>query len=201
LPQGRRDEPYASNRVVTRAGAVARRFADSSPPSQVEARSARGLSPGTRERASNKQIRAAEQTCAPHCAGFTKPKYWSEPKRLPFQRSVRFRAFAARAAELNVSTHGAVGRERRLLILFGDVRAVEPPALRLRAGRPAALLTPQTHDHGNSTRAQPTVRPPFDRSGLLDGSARRSAQPAQRNEVLALHVESCSPGLLRLAQR
>src|SRR5215204_1577616 len=45
--------------------------------------------------------------------------------RVLLSAPVGFRAFAARAAELNVRADGAVRRERRLVVLVG---AVEPPA-------------------------------------------------------------------------
>jgi hypothetical protein len=79
-------------------------------------------------------------------------------------RLVGFRAFSARAAaELNVRADGTVRREGRLVVLVGDVGAVEPPAPRLRAGWPPALLTPQPHD-SESTTSGSAARPTFGRS-------------------------------------
>lgn len=68
------------------------------------------------------------------------------------------RVVSAGRSELDVRADRAVRLEARLVIVFRGVDEKEPPPLRLRAGRPPALLTPQAHTPNLRGRQAPRPR-------------------------------------------
>jgi hypothetical protein len=74
VPQDAERDRTRSNASLQAQGANVRR--QTIRPPEVEARSARGLSPEREKRASTQEFLQQDEFCAPRCAGFVTPKVW-----------------------------------------------------------------------------------------------------------------------------
>ncbi len=78
MPQDAERDRTCSNASLQAQGADVRRR--TIRPPQVEARSARGLSPEREKRASTQEFVQQDELCAPRYAGFVTPKVWGRER-------------------------------------------------------------------------------------------------------------------------